>query len=118
MRKGAALGNFVWIDSQDMAGVAKVLLRAATVWLIGVQREANELKRNLANIPADIRKPKPADIARLGKGQFFACWKDRTVKVYVQPAWLDETRARAVATGELMVEDLHLIQLPRKDDGQ
>jgi len=42
IRKGAALRNYLWIDSQDMAGVWKLALRAATVWVIGVQREALE----------------------------------------------------------------------------
>lgn len=100
VRKGAALGNFIWVDSQDMAGVSKEVLRGCTVWLIGAQREANEIKRNLANIPADVDKPKPADIARLERGQFFACWKGTVKKVYVQPAWMDAETARRVSLGE------------------
>lgn len=105
VRKGAGLGNFIWVDSQDMAGVDKTILRGCTVWLIGVQREANEIKRNLANIPAGIQRPKAADIARLDKGQFFACWKDRTSKVYVAPAWMPEQDAWSIATGRSKVED-------------
>lgn len=103
VRKGAGLGNFIWVDSQDMAGVDKTILRGCTVWIIGVQREANEIKRNLANIPAGIQRPRPTDIARLDRGQFFACWKDRTVKVYVQPAWMPAEQAAAVARGEAAV---------------
>jgi hypothetical protein len=98
-RKGSGLGNHILIDSQDMAGVDKTVLRGCPVWLIGVQREANEIKRNLSNIPAGIKRPTPADIANLDRGQFYACWKDRTVKVYVQPAWMDERDARDIATG-------------------
>jgi hypothetical protein len=41
IREGAGLGNFVWMDSQDIAGVWKLMLRAASVWIVGVQREAN-----------------------------------------------------------------------------
>ena len=78
VRKGSAIGNHIWVDSQDMAGVDKTILRGCPVWLIGVQREANEIKRNLANIPAGILRPKPEDIANLDRGHFYACWKDRT----------------------------------------
>ncbi len=105
VRKGAGLGNFIWVDSQDMAGVDKTILRGCTVWLIGVQREANEIKRNLANIPAGIQRPNAADIARLEKGQFYACWKDKTAKVYVAPAWMPERDAWNIATGRSNVED-------------
>jgi hypothetical protein len=105
VRKGAGLGNFIWVDSQDMAGVDKTILRGCTVWLIGVQREANEIKRNLANIPAGIQRPNAADIARLDKGQFYACWKDRTAKVYVAPAWMPESDAWNIATGRRKVDE-------------
>jgi hypothetical protein len=105
VRKGAGLGNFIWVDSQDMAGVDKTILRGCTVWLIGVQREANEIKRNLANIPAGIQRPKAADIARLDKGQFYACWKDRTIKVHVAPAWMPERDAWSIATGRRKIEE-------------
>lgn len=99
VRKGAGIGNFIWVDSQDMAGVDKTILRGCPVWLMGVQREANEIKRNLSNIPAGIKKPKAADISSLGLGQFYACWGDRTVKTYVRPEWLDDAAAADVARG-------------------
>lgn len=106
VRKGAAIGNFIWVDSQDMAGVDKTILRGCAVWLVGAQREANEIKRNLANIPASIRRPKPTDIAQLGRGEFFACWKDRTVKTYVQPAWMLDDQARRVSKRELSIDQV------------
>lgn len=101
VRKGSGIGNRIWVDSQDMAGVDKTILRGCPVWIIGVQREANEIKRNLSNIPANIKRPKAADIAGLDRGQFFACWADRTVKVYVQPAWMTAADAQLVAKGGL-----------------
>jgi len=100
IRQGAALGNLLWLDSQDLGGIEKGILRSVHVWLLGVQREANELKRTLDNIPAGTHKPKAADLAQLKVGQFFACWGDRTVKVYVQPSWIPEDVARMVATGQ------------------
>ncbi len=97
IRKGAGLKNFVWLDSQDLAGVWKLAVRAAPVVLIGVQREANEIKRTLANIPAGIAKPTGGSVAKLQLGEFFACWGQHTIKVYVQPAWMGESDAQAIA---------------------
>lgn len=105
-RKGASVGNRIWIDSQDMAGVDKTMLRACAVWLIGVQREANEIGRNLANIPASVKRPKAAAVATLGRGQFFACWGTHCIKTYVQPAWMSPQQAVAIAIGDRPVESV------------
>jgi|GEM_PF-622427 len=104
VRKGSGIGNRIWVDSQDMAGVDKVILRGCPVWLIGVQREINEIKRNLANIPVPVGKPKAADVAMLERGQFFVCFGSTLKKVYVQPAWMPEQEARAIALGTGRVE--------------
>ena len=101
VREGAGLRNYVWVDSQDMAGVEKLVLRACAVWLIGVQREANELKRALDNMPAGLQKPKPEAVATLDVGEFYACFGKTIAKTYVQPAWLPEGEARRVAMGEV-----------------
>lgn len=99
VRKGSGIGNHIWLDSQDMGGVSKELLRGCPVWLIGVQREANEIKRNLLNIPASIKKPTAAMIATLERGQFYACWGNHAIKTYVQPAWMSGEDAQYVARG-------------------
>lgn len=99
IRKGAGLKNYVWLDSQDIGGIDKELLRSCPVWLLGVQRESNEIKRTLDNIPASIAKPKPADISTLARGQFFACWGNHVVKTYVQPKWIGESEAIEIARG-------------------
>lgn len=106
IREGAALHNFVWCDSQDIAGIWKLPLRSAKAWLIGVQRETNEVKRNLDNIPAAFAKPKPKDVALLELGQFFGCFGKDVVKTYVQPAWMNEADARAIAMGDKSVNDV------------
>lgn len=85
IRKGAGLHNYGWFDSQDIGGIDKEVLRQCSVWLLGVQRETNEIKRTLDNIPAGIAKPRAADIATLERGQFFACWGKHVVKTYVWP---------------------------------
>jgi hypothetical protein len=103
MREGAVLKNYVWIDSQDMGAVDKALLRGVPVCLIGVQREANEIKRTLANMPEGLKKPKGGEVATLELGQFFACFGKSILKTYVQPAWMSETAGSAIAAGRLDV---------------
>lgn len=99
IRKGGGLKNFVWIDSQDLAGVEKVIVKAAGVYLLGVQREANEVKRTLEHIPRVPEKLKVEDIMTLEKGQFWVCFGNTVRKVYVQPAWMTDQLAREVALG-------------------
>jgi hypothetical protein len=96
IRKGAAERNYVWLDSQDIAGVAKVLLRQMEVWIFGVQRDPRELKRTLDAIP-DLPRPKPAEVQLLGKGQFIVAYGNRIQKVYVQPAGMEDAHAQAIA---------------------
>jgi hypothetical protein len=48
---GGGLGNYLWLDSQDIAGVDKKILKQVPVWILGVQREANEIKRTLDRSP-------------------------------------------------------------------
>jgi len=103
-RQGAGLKNFVWIDSQDIAGVHKTMLRSVGVWIFGVQREIREVKRTLEHIPVGSPMPKARDIMTLHKGEFFVCYEERMVKAYVMPYWLPEVEARAIALGESSVE--------------
>lgn len=70
------------------------------VWILGVQRESNEIKRTLAQIPAGIKKPTQEAIATLGLGEFFACYGTHTTKVYVQPEWMSDADATAIAQGK------------------
>jgi hypothetical protein len=100
IRQGAALKNFLWCDSQDLAGISAVLLRQVTVWLFGVQRDPREIERTLAHIPADTMRPSRAEIATLGTGEFIVCWQREMHRVYVQPAWMSAVHAEAIARGE------------------
>ncbi len=109
IRQAAGLRNYLWLDSQDIAGVEKMILKSVPVWILGVQRESNEVKRTLDQIPAGIKKPKPDQIATLGLGQFFACYGTHVVKVYAQPVWLGDAHAIALAQGNL---DAHRVVKP------
>jgi hypothetical protein len=101
IREGAALENYVWIDSQDLAGVNKAILRHVAVWILGVQREHHEVERTLDHIPGSVRKPKLDAVMTLGKGQFFVCHGDQCRKTYVWPVWLSQDAACLIAmTGQ------------------
>jgi len=99
-REGAGLKNYIWVDSQDIAGVEKEILRAAAIWLLGVQREANEIARALSSIPKGIKRPKEGEIPHLQLGQFFACWGQHVEKVYVCPVWMRAADAHSIAMGK------------------
>lgn len=105
VRQGAGLRNFLWLDSQDITGVDKRILKQCSVWLLGVQREINEIKRTLAQVPASTKKPKPEEIATLALGEFVACFGRSSIATYVQPAWMNAAQAQQVATGQL---DVHV----------
>lgn len=99
-REGAVLGNYVWLDSQDITGVDKPTLKNFDIWLLGRQREVNEVKRAISQIPLPKKaKPAPEDVAQLPLGHFVACYGDSVKIVYVQPAWLTPQLARDVAMG-------------------
>lgn len=99
IRKGSGLQNFVWIDSQDLRGVDKNLLRSVPVWLFGVQREKNEIANTLESIP-DFPRPTVTEVMRLQKGQFYVAYGNVCVKAYVQPAGMEEEQAISIALGE------------------
>jgi hypothetical protein len=104
IREGATNGNFVWIDAQDLAVVSKRILKSVTVWILGKQQEANEVARTINHLiePLQIR---PDMIKSLGIGQFLICADSHPARrVYVQPKWLGELDALAIARGEESVE--------------
>jgi hypothetical protein len=102
IRKGAAEKNYVWLDSQDIAGVAKVMLRQMEVWIFGVQRDSREIKRVMDSIPniGGARTGLWDQIATMGRGQFIVAFGEQIRKVYVQPAGMDDAQAEAIARGE------------------
>lgn len=107
IKQGATNENFIWIDSQDMSDVDKSPLKQISTWILGYQSEINEVKHTINQIPLSKNlKPKPEEIQSLGKGIFYLATREFTKKVYVQPFWLDDERAKKIAMGELKIEDL------------
>ena len=105
IRQGRARGVYLWLDSQDVTGVSKDVLKSVDLWCLGRQREINEVKRVLAQLPS-MEKPRPSDIMTLGIGQFYVSAEDEVRLVYVQPRWLDDDRAHQVAMGSLKTSEL------------
>lgn len=107
IRQGATNNNFIWIDSQDMSNVDKIPLKQVSTWILGYQSERNEVRHTLDQIPQpNSQKPKPEDIMSLGTGIFYLATRDKTVKVYVQPFWLDDNRSKKVALGKIKISEL------------
>jgi hypothetical protein len=105
IREGGAVGVYLYLDSQDITGITKDVLKSVDVWLLGRQREKNEVQRVLDQLPIPTKeKPKPEEVMTLPVGHFLVAAEDWCKKVYVQPAWLDEQTARKVALGEIVPE--------------
>ena len=102
IREGGASGLYLWMDSQDVTGVEKAILKSVDVWLLGRQRELNEVQRVLAQIPV-VGKPKAQEIMTLPVGHFYVAAQDWCRKVYTQPAWLQHDAAKAVAMGRTAI---------------
>jgi uncharacterized coiled-coil protein SlyX len=104
IRKGASVGNFLFIDSQDIAGVDKTPLRQCNNWILGRQREANEVERVREILGRN--RFSAEDIRGLPLGHFYAVLGDELKKVYVLPAGVPYKLGRRVATGEVPVEKI------------
>jgi len=102
IREGAAIGNYLWVDSQDIAGTDKAPLRQVDNWILGRQREEHEVERTLEAIPLPkSKKPTTLEIRRLNLGHFYAACGDQVRLVYVLPAEIPEEIGRQVAIGKL-----------------
>lgn len=107
IRQGATNNNFIWIDSQDMAGVDKIPLKQVSTWILGYQAERNEVKHTLDQISLPRKlKPSEDEIMGLRKGHFYLSSYDGVVKVYVQPSWLQDETAIKIAKGKLKVDEV------------
>ncbi len=107
IRQGAANNNFIWIDSQDMAGVDKIPLKQISTWILGYQAERNEVKHTLDQISLPKKmKPTEDEIMTLRKGHFFVSSYDGVESVYVQPTWMDDEVAISIAKGDKDVDEV------------
>jgi hypothetical protein len=105
IRQGATRKNYLFLDSQDIAGIDKTILKQVATWYLGLQTEINEVKHTLEQIPLPNNlKPKEDEIMTLKIGHFILCNPYFTKRIYVCPAWLDEETAKKIALGIIPVE--------------
>jgi len=98
IRQGAVNNNFVWFDSQDIAGVDKSMLKSVSIWILGIQTEINEVQHTINQIPLPKnQKPTEDQIMNLDVGVFFVCADGIAKKTYVMPKWKSEEEAKEIA---------------------
>jgi len=114
IRKGGAKGIWLWLSGQTMTGVDKQVLKQAMIWILGHQREINEAKRTLDQIPfktgLDVK-----DIMKLPIGHFVVCTDEGGYITYVQPEGVDSETARKVSLGEVSVDEV--VEMLKKGKG-
>lgn len=115
IRKGGAKGIWLWLSGQTMTGVDKQVLKQAMIWILGHQREINEAKRTLDQIPfktgLDVK-----DIMTLPVGSFVVCTDEGAYITYVQPEGVDSETAMKVSLGEVSVNEI--IEMMKKEKGE
>jgi len=109
IRKGAAIGNYLWLDSQDIGGIDKTPLRQCDNWLMGRMKEAHEVERILKQLLG--MKVPAEEIQTLALGHFYAAIGNEVKKVYSLPAGVPEEIGRKVAIGEISPEYVRDIYL-------
>jgi len=97
IRKGAAIGNYLWLDSQDIGGIDKTPLRQCDNWIMGRMKEAHEVERILKQLLGV--KVAAEEIQTLPLGTFYAAIGNQVRKVYVLPAGVPEQVGVEVAQG-------------------
>ena len=112
IRKGAALGNYMFLDSQDIGGIDKTPLRQCDNWLMGRMKEAHEVERILKQLLG--MKIAAEEIQTLPLGHFYAAIGNDVKKVYVLPVGVPEEVGRDVALGKRSPESVRDDFLKRK----
>jgi hypothetical protein len=104
IRKGAAIGNYLWVDSQDIGSIDKAPLRQCDNWLMGRMKEAHEVERIMKQLLG--MKVPAEEIQTLPLGHFYAVVGNNVHKVYVLPAGVPEDVGREVALGKRSPESV------------
>lgn len=117
--KGAAK-VFLWLDTQMLRNLDTAMRGQMGVWLFGVQRDTNEAKRTLEHIPEEPDgppKPTLGQLMQLRRGHFIAAYGATLIpEFYVQPFWVPDVHAQAVAMGEEKVSSAEEIWEERKQE--
>ncbi|KKN13451.1 hypothetical protein LCGC14_1006160 [marine sediment metagenome] len=107
IKEGAALRNFMWMDTQETTSVDKALLKQCNNWIMGYQQEKNEVK----NVRENLGRTKitDEDIMSLKLGHFIASLNKVVSHVYVLPVGIDPEMGRGVAMGTIPVSEVKRI---------
>jgi polyhydroxyalkanoate synthesis regulator phasin len=104
IRKGGAKNIWLWLSGQTMTGVDKQVLKQAMIWILGHQREINEAKRTLDQIPFKTGLT-VEDIMTLPVGSFVVCTDQGAYMTYIQHPLIDEDTAKLVSLGQITSEE-------------
>jgi len=103
IKEGGAKNLWLYLVDQTITGIDKQVLKQCWVWILGKQREVNEAKRTVDQIPFKTGLNEKS-IMRLKVGEFVVCTEEGARVAYVQPIWLSEEAARNVASGKVSVK--------------
>jgi len=116
IKEGGAKNLWLWIVDQSITGVDKQALKQCWVWILGKQREVNEAKRTLEQIPFKIGLDEKA-VMQLKVGHFIVCTEDSAKLTYSQPFDMPDDLARNVAVGSISVADAKICLEERRSGG-
>lgn len=105
VRKGGAKEIWLWLSGQTMTGVEKEVLKQCDTWILGHQKELNEAKRTVDQIPFKTGL-NVKDVMVLQRGHFIVVKEDRAIFTYVQPPFVDDDTAKDVALGKMDVGNI------------
>ena len=112
IREGAAVGDYLWIDTQETTSVSKALLKQCSNWIMGYQQEKNEVSNVRDNLGK--RNITEEQIMNLKIGHFMVSLQQKFYHVYVLPSGIDPEMGRKVALGEIDVDEVRGILNGRK----
>lgn len=102
IKEGGAKHLWLWVIDQTITGVDKQILKQCWLWVLGKQREVNEAKRTLDQIPFKTGLTDKA-IMRLKVGHFIVCTEDFAKVTYVWLPGVPRDLAKQVARGDVDV---------------
>lgn len=105
IKEGGAKNLWLWVIDQTITGVDKQILKQCWVWVLGKQRELNEAKRTLDQIPFRTSLTDKA-IMRLKVGHFVVCTEDFAKITYIWLPDVPREMAERVSLGQLPVREV------------
>lgn len=119
IKEGAAKDLYLWVVDQTITGVDKDVLKQCWVWVLGKQRELNEAKRTLDQIPFKTGLNDKA-VMRLKRGHFVVCTEDFAKLSYIWLSDVPRKMAETVSLGKLpvkkVIEYLNKIREKKEED--